>query len=101
MQAKYANMKRRDVEFQVVDQVWLSAKAVRLPDAEHTKRKFSPRFHGPYKIVEKISPAAYKLQMPKTMKIHPVINISFLKEYVNGSRDFPARPEYRARVGGR
>lgn len=93
-QARYANAKRRDVEFQVGDKVWLSAKAVRLPDAEHGSRKFRPKYHGPYVIVEKINPVAYKLRLPSNLKIHPVINISFLKANADGSKDFPDRPEY-------
>lgn len=95
-QAKYANRHRKDCEFQVGDKVWLSAKAVRLPEAEHTSRKFRHKYHGPYEIIRKISEAAYELRLPANMKIHPVINISFLKANADGSKDFPHRPEYSA-----
>ena len=74
----------------------LALKALHLPEAEHTSRKFRRKFHGPYEIVRKISSAAYELRLPTNMKIHPVINISFLKANADGSLDFPHRPEYSA-----
>ena len=35
---------------------------------------------GPYKILEKISRLAYKLELPKSMKIHPVISVAHLEQ---------------------
>ena len=36
---------------------------------------------GPYKIVQVISPTAYKLDLPATMRIHPMFHVSLLKPY--------------------
>lgn len=94
-QAKYANLKRRDFSFRVGDQVWLAASHLRLPTAENAKRKLQPRFYGPYKIVKVVTPVAYQLDLPKTLKIHPVIHISHLKANADGSQDFPSRPGYK------
>ena len=43
-------------------------------------KKFRSRFIGPYKIIEKISSQAFKLDLPSNMKVHPVFHISLLKE---------------------
>jgi len=38
--------------------------------------KLTKRFVGPYKIKEIISSNAVKLELPSTVKIHPVVNVS-------------------------
>ena len=94
-QAKYHNVHRRDCTFRVGDKVWLSATHLRRPHAENATKKLERKFHGPYAITEVVSPVAYRLALPKTWKIHPVINISHLKANKDGSKDFPDRPEYQ------
>ncbi len=44
-------------------------------------KKFRSRYIAPYKIAEKISSQAFKLDLPSTMKIHPVFHISLLEEF--------------------
>jgi hypothetical protein len=93
-QAKYANEKRRDVSFNPGDRVLLSSKKLKPPSAENAKEKFQPCYYGPYKILKVVTPVTYKLDLPSTMKIHPVIHAKYLKEYVDGAETFPTRPEY-------
>jgi hypothetical protein len=40
--------------------------------------KFQPKYLGPFKILSKISSHAYKLDLPSSFKIHPVIHIRYL-----------------------
>ena len=43
------------------------------------KRKLGPRWIGPYKVIQRISDNAYKLQLPVGCDIHDVFNTASLK----------------------
>jgi hypothetical protein len=55
-------------EMEEGDQVWLEAKNFKVKGA----KKLMPRRYGPFKITKKISPVAYQLNLPQSMKIHDV-----------------------------
>ena len=77
-QKKYADMKRcKPPEFKVGDKVWLDSSLV----IHNRNKKFKPRKLGPYKIIEKISDISYKLELPQSMKIHPVVHVSSLEPH--------------------
>lgn len=47
------------------------------------KRKLSPRYVGPYKIMKRICKVAYELELPAELAtVHPVFHISLLKKCV-------------------
>ena len=46
------------------------------------KDKFSPKFIGPYEVIEKVGPVAYRLALPSELKnIHNVFHMSMLRRY--------------------
>ena len=55
-------------------------------------RKLAERYCGPMKILEVISPCVYKLELPPSLKIHPIFHVSKLRPYHEDHGQF-ARPE--------
>ena len=46
------------------------------------KGKLSPRFIGPYEVLERIRPVAYRLALPPELdKLHDVFHVSMLRKY--------------------
>lgn len=81
-----ANHHRREVEFQVGEQVFLKIKPNKLKKlVEMMNQKLNPRLYGPYQILEKISPVAYKLKLPEYNRVHQVFHVSLLKKLVDAN----------------
>ena len=52
------------------------------------RSKLSPRYMGPYRVIEKIKPAAFRLELPAELgHMHDVFHISQLKPFVESSAD--------------
>jgi len=80
---KYADKKRSDAdEYKVGDLVMLSTKDLKYQMVGRRTEKLTERFVGPYKVKEIILSNAVKLELPSTVKIHPVVNVSRIRQYV-------------------
>jgi hypothetical protein len=44
--------------------------------------KLSPKYYGPYKVLQNIGTMAYKLELPASSRVHPVLHVSFLKKVI-------------------
>jgi len=79
---KYVDRKRREgVEFKVGDLVLLSTKELKWHMKGRRLEKLMERFVGPYKVKSIILANAVELQLPPTVHIHPVVNVSKLQMY--------------------
>jgi len=80
---KYADKKRSDVEeYKVGDLVMLSTKDLKYQMIGRRMEKLTERFVSPYKVKEIISSNTVKLELPSTVKIHPVVNVSRIRQYI-------------------
>jgi len=81
-----ADKKRREVEFQVGDWVYLKIQPYHLKSlAKKRNEKLGPRFYGPYKILERIGAIAYRLELPEHSQVHLVFHVCLLKKAVTDS----------------
>ena len=82
-QRSYANLKRKDIEYEVGDKVFLKVSPWKKILFFGRKEKLSPRFIGPYEILERVGPEAYHLALPLELaKLHDVFHVSMLRKYL-------------------
>ncbi|CAH9114190.1 unnamed protein product, partial [Cuscuta europaea] len=79
---------------EVGDLVYLKIQPYKLKSlAKRINQKLSPRFYGPFEILERIGAVAYKLKLPDDSKIHPVFHVSLLKKVLSPNTSFQPLPE--------
>ena len=72
-----ANKHKREVEFNIGESIYLKLKPCRFKSlARKPNEKLSPRYYGPYEILERLGKVAYRLKLPHTAKIHNVFHVS-------------------------
>ena len=78
----YANLKRKDIEYEVGDKVFLKVSLWKKILCFGRKGKLISRFIGPYEILERVGPVAYRLALPpKLAKLHDVSHVFMLRRY--------------------
>jgi hypothetical protein len=86
-QVSYADPKRRDVEFQVGDFVFLKVSPIRGVKRFGKKGKLAPRYVGPFSVESRVGKVAYELRLPQHMAgVHPVFHVSMLRKHVPDGR---------------
>ena len=79
----YANNRKRDLEFEVGDHVFLKVSPMKSVMRFGRKGKLSPRFMGPFEILERVGKLVYKVALPPGLsKIHNVFHVLTLRKYV-------------------
>ncbi|WMV25816.1 hypothetical protein MTR67_019201 [Solanum verrucosum] len=79
---EYADYKVRVMAFQVGDQVLFKVSPMKEVMRFEKIFKLSPRHIGPFNVLERVGPMAYRLALkPNLSRVHPVFNMSMLKKY--------------------
>ena len=81
----------RNIEFTVNDCVYLPTQGLLL----HARpcHKLRDRHLGPYKVVQRVGDQAHKLDLPKSIKLHPVFHVNLLSKAVSTEPLREADPE--------
>ncbi|GKF91242.1 hypothetical protein Tco_0274943 [Tanacetum coccineum] len=80
-QKSYADNRRKPLEFEVGDRVMLKVSLWKGVIRFGKKGKLAPRYVGPFEILERIGPVAYRLRLPKELsgnvlcKVHKPVEI--------------------------
>ncbi|KAK6140814.1 hypothetical protein DH2020_025444 [Rehmannia glutinosa] len=81
-QKSYADKRRKDLEFEVGDEVFFRLSPQKGLINPKKGGKLSPRYVGPYKILQRIGKLAYQLKLPAPYAgMHDVFHVSRLKKY--------------------
>jgi hypothetical protein len=80
-QKSYADNRRRPLEFEEGDHVYLKVSPLRGMSRFKVKGKLAPRFIGPFMIFRRVGEMAYQLKLPANLSdVHNVFDVSQLKK---------------------
>ncbi|XP_073061751.1 uncharacterized protein [Primulina eburnea] len=83
-QKSYADVRRRPLAFEVGDHVFVKIAPLKGVMRFGKKGKLSPRFIGPFEILDRIGERAYRLALPPDLdKVHNIFHVSMLRKYVS------------------
>jgi hypothetical protein len=75
--------KRSEREFKVGDTMYLKLQPhIQSSVAFRSNHKLSFRFFGPFKVLARIGAVAYKMELPTSAQIHPMVHVFQLKQHV-------------------
>jgi hypothetical protein len=80
-QDSYANKRRRPLQFEVGDHVYLKVSPMKGMKRFGVKGKLSPRYIGPFPILGRCGTVTYKLELPPSLAgVHNIFHVSQLKK---------------------
>ncbi|XP_073298486.1 uncharacterized protein [Primulina huaijiensis] len=83
-QTSYANVRRRTLEFNVGDHVFVKIALLKGFMRFGKKGKLRPRYIGPFEILDRIGERAYRLAFPPNLdRVHNVFHVSMLRKYLS------------------
>ena len=83
-QKSYADKRRKDLEFSIEDHVFLKVAPMKGVMRFGKKGKLSPRYVGPFEILERVGDKAYRVALPPSLStVHNVFHVSMLRKYIS------------------
>ena len=81
---KQADQHRNEISFDVGEWVFLRLQPYKQISLKQAKKdnKLSPKYYGPYKVLQNIGTKAYKLELPASSRVHPIFHVSCLKKVI-------------------
>ncbi|GJV02961.1 hypothetical protein Tco_1336530 [Tanacetum coccineum] len=80
-QKRYADRKRKPMEFKVGDRVMLKVSPWKWVVRFGKRGKLNPRYVGPFKVIAKVGKVAYRLELPQELsRVHHTFHVSNLKK---------------------
>jgi hypothetical protein len=95
---KYANQKRRPLEFDIGDRVLLklTPQIWKKIVGKNRHRGLVPRYDWSFEVMGKVGVVAYKLKLPERLKLHPTFHDSYLKPFNEDLEDSKMGKSLRA-----
>ena len=82
-QKSYANRRRRPLEFELGDHVFLKVMPKNGVVRFGKQGKLAPRYIGPFEVLERVGTVAYRLALsPSLLGVHELFYVSMLRKYI-------------------
>lgn len=82
-----ADKSRVELSLKVGDEVLISSDIINQPSKRQTKEKWNDKFYGPFTVTKLVDTNAVRVKLPKGLRMHDVINISYLKKFKRPQSD--------------
>ena len=79
----YADMNNANKEFHVKDHVYLRVRPAKSSLKLGSCVKLSPRYYGPFEVLERIGSVAYRIALHVNTRVHNIFHVSLAKKYVH------------------
>ena len=82
-QSSYADNRRRDLDFEEGDKMYLKISLMKGVVRFVKKGKLIPRYVSPYEIFQRVGKVSYELKLPYELaSVHPIFHVSMVKKCI-------------------